>query len=134
MRVLMTGAGGFIGSTLTRALLQAGELKTRDGLVARIDEILLVDTHLPDYNDSRITALNGDIAAPTTLAAIRQFKPDSVFHLAAVLTSEAERNPAHAMAVNVSALLSLIESRWLRHIALQVYLPEFDCSVRRLIA
>jgi nucleoside-diphosphate-sugar epimerase len=106
---LITGAGGFIGKTLTSALLQQGSLTNAAGESETIEEILLVDTHLPPVSDSRLRPLQANISAADTLRQVGAWKPDSVFHLAAVLTSAAEHDPAHALAVNVSTLAELIQ-------------------------
>lgn len=110
MRVLITGAGGFIGRTLTSALLQDGSLTNAAGESEKIDEILLVDTHLPAISDRRLKPLQANFAAPDTLKQIAAWKPHSVFHFAAVLTSAAEQDPAHALSINVSALAELIKT------------------------
>ncbi|MGL4556805.1 MAG: NAD-dependent epimerase/dehydratase family protein, partial [Afipia sp.] len=108
MRVVITGAGGFIGSNLTRALLNAGRLADRHGTPRRIDRMLLVDSHLPDFADDRVEQVQGDISHSAVLQRIADFQPDSVFHLAAVLTSAAANEPDRALQVNVSALAQLV--------------------------
>ncbi|MET0221639.1 MAG: NAD-dependent epimerase/dehydratase family protein [Tardiphaga sp.] len=110
MRILITGAGGFIGTTLTAALLKAGRLTNAAGEPKPIDEILLLDTFLPPTFDPRLTGLQADLSAAETLQQIAAWKPDSVFHLAAVLTSAAEQDPARALTINVAALAQLIEA------------------------
>jgi D-erythronate 2-dehydrogenase len=110
MRVLITGAGGFIGTTLTAALLQSGVLKNAKGDSETIDEILLLDTHLPPISDPRLRRVEADISDRETYRTIAEWKPQSVFHLAAVLTSAAEEDPAAALAINVSSLADLIEA------------------------
>lgn len=110
MRVLITGAGGFIGTTLTAALLQGGVLKNAKGESEAIDEIFLLDTRLGPASDPRLRCMQADISDRETRTAIAAWKPQSVFHLAAVLTSAAEEDPAAALAVNVSSLADLIDA------------------------
>lgn len=110
MKVLITGAGGFIGTELTRALLKAGALRGSSGQSRTIERILLADLHLPKVSDGRLLSVQKDVTDTSLQREIADWKPDAVFHLAAVLTSAAEREPAHALAVNVSALASLIDA------------------------
>jgi len=79
-----------------------------------IERVLLVDSHLPDCSDGRIEPVKGDITSTDVLQRIGSFGADAVFHLAAVLTSAAEKEPARAMGVNVAALARLIEVTGLR--------------------
>jgi nucleoside-diphosphate-sugar epimerase len=110
MRVLITGAGGFIGRALTTALVQHFQLANRGGVPENIDELLLLDVHLPQTSGPRQTLLQGNLSSPDVMRQIAQWQPDSVFHLAAVLTSAAEQDPAQALAVNVLALTELIDA------------------------
>lgn len=110
MKVLVTGAGGFIGTELTRALLKAGTLRDPLGHSRAIERILLADVHLPRIDDDRLLSVQQDITDASLQRQVAEWAPDAVFHLAAVLTSAAERDPARALAVNVSALAALIES------------------------
>lgn len=109
MRVIVTGSGGFIGRQLVRALLAAGHLKDASGTACPIEKLALIDVqHVDGLSDTRIEQFTGDIADEATMRFIADFAPTSVFHLAAVLTTEAERDPARAMAVNVSALANIL--------------------------
>jgi nucleoside-diphosphate-sugar epimerase len=110
MRVLITGAGGFIGTTLTAALLERGALKNARGESQRIDEIMLLDTNLPAASDPRLTRVQADICDRSARAKIAAWQPQCVFHLAAVLTTAAEQDPAAALAINVSSLAELIDA------------------------
>ena len=108
MRIVITGAGGFIGRTLVAELLRQSNLVNRLGQPVPIEQILLVDTYLPTMSDPRIQNLPGSLNEPEILKQIAEWKPDSVFHLAAILTSAAELDPAGSLTVNVSALSALV--------------------------
>lgn len=109
MRVLITGAGGFIGMALTRTLLRSDDVIADQQGAQKLDRLMLLDTYLPGFHDSRVERIVGDISDEVTLERIAEWKPDSIFHLAAILTSAAERDPAKALTVNVTSLARMIE-------------------------
>ena len=93
MHVVITGGAGFIGKKLAGALLARGALETASGRQA-IDKLTLFDMTraegLPD--DARVAAIAGDI---TDLAAVHQAirdNVDGVFHLAAIVSANAEED------------------------------------------
>lgn len=103
MRTLITGAGGFLGRRLAR------ELSARES--GPDDELVLIDRalgHLPPDPYGRVRALTGDLADPAFVDAIADEGFDTLFHLAATLTLEAEVDPHRAFAVNVEPLRRLI--------------------------
>lgn len=100
MAVLVTGAGGEIGHALIERLSDAGM------------PIHAVDLRpLPDPLQRRCAATAvADITDPAALSAFVGNAPiDTVFHLAALLSSMSERDPARALAVNVGGTVNLLE-------------------------
>lgn len=103
MRVLITGAAGFIGAHLAGLLRERGEIDGR-----RIDALALADQSLPDM--PKEIAIRGDLADPGVMAKVATFRPDVVFHLAAVPGGASEQNYALGRRVNLDASLSLFEA------------------------
>ncbi|MCM5569574.1 NAD-dependent epimerase/dehydratase family protein [Burkholderiaceae bacterium FT117] len=120
MKVLVTGAGGFLGTRLTRALLARGRLTGPDGEPRPIDELVLVDRVAPDAPEQptgraiRIRALSADASDPATIESLVADGPDSVFAMAATLTVESETDFARGLDVNLRGLLALLEALRLR--------------------
>jgi nucleoside-diphosphate-sugar epimerase len=114
LKVLITGAGGFIGRALTTDLLQAGELQ-RDEVKSPITEMLLVDqpgTSLdtdPSRNDINIKVRLGDLTQTTFVEDVMSFEPDAIFHLAATLTLAAEVNNDLSYRLNIACLHQIIQ-------------------------
>jgi nucleoside-diphosphate-sugar epimerase len=98
MRVLVLGAAGFIGSQLVAALQHSGTLRGQP-----ITELLRAD------NRPLAGGLQGDICDPAFLQRLFAQPVDAVFHLAATLTLDAEHDYARGLAVNVQALMALLE-------------------------
>jgi len=105
MRVLITGACGFVGGMLVQRLLKEGVSRAGD-----VTQLLLVDQNadiLP--TDRRLTFIAGDFGMAHTLDALLSEPVDIVFHLASVPGALAEADRTLGDRVNLHATLSLFE-------------------------
>ena len=111
MKVLITGGAGFLGQRLARALLARGHLSGVDGSARTIDKIVLLDAAPPPapLEDPRLEANIGDFVDPDQLAAALDEHTEAVFHLAAVVSGQAEADFDLGMRVNLDGPRRLLE-------------------------
>lgn len=110
MNVLITGGAGFLGQKLARRLLEKGSLKNADGVETKIERLFLFDiVPAPDFADPRVTVVTGDIGNESDLARALDAQTTSVFHLAAIVSSQAEADFDLGMRINVDAFRVLLE-------------------------
>ncbi|MBQ7478495.1 MAG: GDP-mannose 4,6-dehydratase [Selenomonadaceae bacterium] len=101
MKILITGAAGFVGGHLLRAFAAHGHrLAAIDLGVAPLFEELSVSFHHADLLDGE-----------TVRKILREEKPDAIVHLAAIANVPfAWEHPAKTMAVNVGGTVTLLEA------------------------
>ena len=110
MKVLITGGAGFLGRRLAANLLERGTLKHADGNQRAIEQIVLVDVEQAvPLADKRARELVGDISDPGFLASVIDADTDSVFHLAAIVSGQAEADFELGMRINVDASRRLLD-------------------------
>lgn len=105
MRVMVTGAAGFLGRLLVQRLLASGELRGQ-----RIETLVLLDQALEGFaQDQRVRQLCGSITDPTLLRRGLADGIDVVFHLVSVPGGAAEQNYRLGQQVNLLASLELLD-------------------------
>jgi D-erythronate 2-dehydrogenase len=108
VHILITGAAGMIGRKLTERLGGDGELNGQ-----QIDKLTLVDVVAPqppaDFA-AKIATVAADLAAPATAASAIAARPDVIFHLAGVVSGEAELDFDKGYRVNLDGTRALLEA------------------------
>src|SRR3569623_2798013 len=108
MHILITGAAGMIGRKLIERLTMD---RSRSG--QPIDKLTLLDvvapTRPPGFSD-HVKTRTGDLADPAVAAKAISERPDVIFHLAGVVSGEAEVNLEKGYRVNLDGTRSLLEA------------------------
>ncbi|MDH3223930.1 MAG: NAD-dependent epimerase/dehydratase family protein [Gemmatimonadota bacterium] len=101
-RVLLTGAAGQIGTELASAL--AADLGPQN--------VLVTDVRDPgEWHRGPGPAAVLDCLDPAAVnGTLAQFRPDHVYHLAAVLSATGEKRPQRAWELNVGSLINVLEA------------------------
>jgi len=95
VKVLVTGAGGFVGRQLVHGLLDAGH------------EVIGIDSHAGGI-PAGARAVEGDLGAASVRAEALGKGCDALVHLATVPGGAAEADPAASRRINVDAMYDLL--------------------------
>ena len=109
MRIVITGGAGFLGTRLARKLLERGTLVDAAGNARPLRQLVLLDVVTAAVTDPRVTAVAGDLADPAVIERVVTADTDSIFHLAAVVSGQAEAEFDTGMRVNLDATRALLE-------------------------
>ncbi len=100
MKILLTGAGGQVGTDLVPILLARG------AKVACFD-LAKAPASLPSGVEWR----ERDVTVPgEVFDAVKEWKPDAIYHLAAILSASGEKKPHTAWRVNMEGTLNVLEA------------------------
>jgi D-erythronate 2-dehydrogenase len=103
MRIVITGGCGFLGRRLALLLLEQD----------RITELVLFDnatSALPLPDDKRVSVVTGDIADRATVAKLIAPGTDAVFHLAAIVSGQAEADTDLGYRVNLVGTRAVLDA------------------------
>ncbi|RUM00674.1 D-erythronate dehydrogenase [Rhizobium chutanense] len=125
MHILIIGAGGMVGRKLAATLGRSGLL---DG--HRITRMTLADIATPPVPSgvvAPVEALAVDISESGGAQALAAYRADVIFHLAAIVSGEAERNFELGYRVNLDGMRALLEA--IRREGMrETYVPRFVFS------
>jgi threonine 3-dehydrogenase len=104
MSVLLTGGAGFIGAEVIRLLLEHGEedifVFSRSPNLQRLDELA-----------DKVQLLRGDVGIYShVLNAVKAAKPDTIYHLGAMLSVPSDADPASSFQTNAAGTFHVLEA------------------------
>lgn len=113
MQVLVTGGAGFLGSRLVHALLARGSITTSGGDEAAIDKLIVADIAPPAKpfpDDKRLETRYGDYSEADAVSQLIGRDTGAVFHLAAIVSGEAEQDFEKGMRVNLEGTQKILDA------------------------
>ena len=108
MHILITGAAGMIGRKLTARLVKDGGLNGQP-----IDRLTLIDVVTPEKPAGfagEVTTTTSDLSVPGIAVQAITGRPDVIFHLAGVVSGEAEVDLEKGYRVNLDGSRALLEA------------------------
>jgi D-erythronate 2-dehydrogenase len=105
LHILILGAAGMVGRKLTERLLRDGHLGKRD--ITRLTLQDVVAPAKPDKTGFPVDIVTCDFAVPGAAEKLVADRPDVIFHLAAIVSGEAELDFEKGYRINLDG------TRWL---------------------
>jgi nucleoside-diphosphate-sugar epimerase len=122
MKILVTGAGGMIGRKLVERLAKDGTLGGK--AITAMTLVDVVDSPIPAGAAADTKALVTDFSERGVATTLMQDRPDVIFHLAAIVSGDAEANFEKGYKINFNGSWALFEAIRLES-AQSPYKPRF---------
>ena len=115
MKVIVTGAGGFIGTQLVRELCRRGTLALQPSGEVRISSIVAADQSIPEESRKGlpdwVSFVEADLSTDEAVDSIIPKDEDFLlFHLAAIVSGDGERDFDLCIRVNLEGTTKLLEA------------------------
>jgi nucleoside-diphosphate-sugar epimerase len=108
MHILIIGAAGMVGRKLTEHLARSGELGGR--AIGALTQVDVIEPAAPSGFAGKATARVADISNPAEAQALVTGRPDLIFHLAAIVSGEAEADFEKGYRINLDGTRHLLEA------------------------
>ncbi|KWV51660.1 NAD-dependent epimerase [Rhizobium altiplani] len=108
MHIAIIGAAGMIGRKLTTRLVADGRLAGQ--AINRLSLVDVITPAAPEGFTGRVETSAVDVSAPGQAARIVASRPDVVFHLAAIVSGEAELDFEKGYGINLEGTRALLEA------------------------
>ena len=108
MHVLIIGAAGMVGRKLTDRLVADKRLGGRD--LTRFTLVDVVEPAVPAAFSGKTSALTVDLSAPGAAETLIGGRPDIIFHLAAIVSGEAESDFEKGYRINLDGTRQLFDA------------------------
>jgi nucleoside-diphosphate-sugar epimerase len=108
VHVLITGAAGMIGRKLADRLAQDGSLHGKP--VERLTLLDIVPPAKPAQFTGLVETIAADLSQPAEAGRVIAARPDAIFHLAGVVSGEAELDFEKGYRVNLDGTRALLEA------------------------
>ena len=107
MHILIIGAAGMVGRKLTAGLVEAGQVGGKE-----IVKLTLADLIKPEPvpHNGAVETIATDLSAPGAAQALIASHPDLIFHLAAIVSGEAEADFEKGYRINLDGTRLLLEA------------------------
>jgi len=118
MNILIIGGAGMVGRKLAERLARDGELGGR--AVSSMALYDVVEPAVPAGAKVPVRAMTGDLPAAGEAGRLVADRPDVIFHLAAIVSGEAEQDFDKGYRINLDGTRSLLEA-----VRITGYVPRF---------
>ncbi|HML12272.1 MAG TPA: D-erythronate dehydrogenase [Xanthobacteraceae bacterium] len=108
MHILILGAAGMVGHKLVGRLMRDGGLNGKP--IERLTLADVVSPEKPTGFTGAVAAVTMDLSAPSEAEKVVATRPDLIFHLAAVVSGEAEADFDKGYRINLDGTRALIEA------------------------
>ena len=108
MRILIIGAAGMMGRKLAERLARDGQLGGHE--ISHLDMVDVILPAAPAAAGIAVATHAADISSAAALPPLLAGKPDIIFHLAAIVSGEAEQNFDKGYAINLDGTRFLLEA------------------------